>query len=783
QAYDNQDVPFDHVVNAVQPARDPNVNPLFQAMFSFHDPPMPDLTLPHLSLSMDEALSNGFAKFDLDVLVIPRAEQYVGQQVASDTDELTLIWEYNTALFDEAAMQLMMEHYLALLEAVVVHPDQPLAEVDFITRAERELMLTHWNHLQKTEPRSECLHTLFERMAEKVPDAIAVVFKEESLTYGALNAQANQFARHLQQMGAGPEVLIGLAMERSLALCIGLLGILKAGSAYVPLDPRYPLDRLQFICDDAHLHLLVTQESQHASPAWKNVQIVTLAHNWSELASYDAKNRESGVSADNAAYCIYTSGSTGLPKGVVVSHRNLVNHSRAIEQRFDLSANDRALQFTSISFDLAAEEIYPFWQQGATVILRTEAILNSFEQMLSLVEEQAITYLSLPTAYWHAWVASLSQMSPALPDTLRMLTVGGEEPHTNALETWLAYTGGRVRWCNAYGPTETTITTTSYDVEGPDKAECLSYASMPIGHPLFQTQAYVLDQHFRPTPIGIPGELFIGGAGVSRGYLHQPELTAERFVPDPFHQEPGSRLYRTGDKALFLPGGVLVFLGRIDRQVKIRGYRIEPGEIEATIRAHPAVQDVLVDTHTDAGGDVCLVAYIVSPASDTQAVETALLKHIRERLPVYMVPQIWIVLPAFPLLPNGKVDRSALPAPTTTMEQQERAFVAPRTALEEVLVSIWKQLLKIESISVDDNFFELGGHSLLMTRMNSRILKLFQVELPLKRFFDAPTVADQANMLLQDETVPGRLEAIAQVRKKVAAMSVDEIHTQLQSKR
>jgi amino acid adenylation domain-containing protein len=628
----------------------------------------------------------------------------------------------------------MMHRALAgLVEALETTPGRAIGSIDVLPEAERRIVVEEWNRTDAEYPAGSCIHELFEAQAERTPDAEAVRFQEESLTYGELNGRANRLAHSLRRRGVGPEVRVGICLERSLEMVVGILAVLKAGGAYVPLDPAYPADRLAFMLADSAAAVLLTQEGlRGALPVGAGMDVLSVEAAEAELAGGSAENPESGAGPGSLAYVIYTSGSTGTPKGVAVEHRALVNYTAYAARKFALQPGDRLLQFSSISFDTAAEEIFPTLLSGATLVLRTEEMLETPGSFWETCGRWGVSVLDLPTAVWHHVSPHLDARPEALPESLRMMVVGGEAALPERVSAWQAAAGGRVRLLNGYGPTETTIVATFW--EAPESG---GVSRVPIGKPVSNTRCYVLDAARRPAAVGVPGELYVGGAQVARGYLHRPAATAERFVPDPFAAQRGARLYRTGDRVRWMADGTLEYLGRLDGQVKVRGFRIELGEIEARLTEHPEVREAVVLAREDVPGERRLVAYVVGEA-DADAVRA----HLRQSLPEHMVPAAYVYLQALPLTPNGKLDRKALPAPELTSAADR--YVAPRTPVEEALAEIWAEVLRLERVGVTENFFELGGHSLLATRVVSRVRELFGVELSLRSLFEGPTLAEMA---------------------------------------
>ncbi|MDP8969327.1 MAG: amino acid adenylation domain-containing protein [Actinomycetota bacterium] len=579
------------------------------------------------------------------------------------------------------------------------------------------------------------LADLFEAQVARTPDAVAVVDGEEHLTYADLDARANRVARHLSAAGVGPDVPVGIRVERSSHLAVGLLAILKAGGACLPLDPSYPRERLAFMLDDAAPPALLAQQSLVARLPGYGGRLVRLDADLDDIARHHPESPARGAAADDLAYVIYTSGSTGEPKGVMLTHRGLVNHNRAVAALFQLSSRDRVLQFCSISFDVSVEELFPTWATGGTVVLRPDDVPILGDDWLEWLRRERVTVLNLPTAYWQEWVRDLRSRRAEVPDRVRLVVVGGEKALGSAYRTWLEVGGDRVRWLNAYGPAETGPMTTVYEPPG---GSWPVDRDPPIGRPIANMSVRILDGGSDPVPVGVPGELHIGGVGLARGYLNRPTLTAERFVPDP--QRPDARLYRTGDLVRMLPDGNLEFVGRVDEQVKIRGFRIECREVDSVLGQHPRVADAVVVARQDQPGNRRLVAYVVA-AGGQAPTSVELRRFLAERLPPYMVPSAFLCLDALPLTPNGKVDRDALPAPDDPRRGLATTWVAPRTATEEVIAAIWSRALGVDWVGVDDDFFELGGHSLQATQAVAEVRQAFAVEIPVRAIFEAPTVA------------------------------------------
>jgi amino acid adenylation domain-containing protein len=729
-AYENQDVPFEKILEELRPNRDLSRTPLYQVMLvlqNIHGYEAIELGQGIGHITMRNQRSN----FDLTLRMTQRGESLAGEL------------EYNIQLFDASTIERMHGHLLRLLEGVLDNPEQRLSELPLLTDGEREQLTREWNDTVRDDAvaGSECLHQLFEAQAERTPEAIAVVAENEQLSYRELNRRANQLAHYLRSAGVCAEVRVGICVERSLDMMVALLGTLKAGGAYVPLDTTYPVERLAFMLKDAGVRVLLTQQ-RLLNLFDREVKAVCLDTDWEKIASSATENLPANANGQNAAYVIYTSGSTGNPKGVLIEHRSVVSYTETASAEYQLCAGDRVLQFASLSFDAAAEEIFPCLATGATLVLRTETMLSTVANFLAACREQSLTVLDLPTAYWHHLTSELAMGQLRLPETLRLVIIGGEKALPEQCAVWQQQAGPRVRLVNTYGPTEATIVATMCDL--PVIAiDTESQQIVPIGSPVRSVQAYVLDRNLNPCPVGIPGELFIGGAGLARGYLHRPDLTAEKFIPNPFAHLPGSRLYRTGDLARFLPTGQLHFLGRSDHQVKVRGFRVELGEIEALLSTHPAVDEVVVMAREQPGGEKRLVAYVVSRA-ETEPSVSELRRHLQELLPDYMLPSAFVMLRELPITINGKVDRHALPEPSMMRPELDSSFIEARTPVEASVAEMWREVLKVERVGVEDNFFELGGHSLLATQVISRVRDAFAVELQLRRIFEYPTVTGLA---------------------------------------
>jgi surfactin family lipopeptide synthetase A len=685
----NQDAPFEKVVDAVRPSRDLSHNPLFQVMFAVQKSPDTALQLDGVDVRA-MPVGSGTSKFDM---------LFELQEVP---DGLVGMLEYNTDLFDRGTVERMVEHYRVLLEGIAADPSQPIAALPVLPPHEEQRVLEEWNATEMAVAGPSCVHELFEREATRVPTSVAAAFEGEEISYAALDRRANELANHLRTLGVGPDVLVGVCVERSIEMLAALLGILKAGGAYLPLDPAYPGDRLAFMIEDSGARILVTTDALLDELPPHGAHVVSLDGDADRLAEAGDSRPSTGVTGDNLAYTIYTSGSTGRPKGVQVPHAAVVNFLNSMRVAPGLTERDVLVAVTTLSFDIAGLELYLPLSVGARVVLASREVASDGMLLRELLAESGATALQATPATYRLLLDAGWKGS----DTLKAL-IGGEAVPRDLVEVLVP----RVRelW-NMYGPTETTIWSTIGRLE----------ANTPvlIGRPIANTEVYVLDRNRRPVPIGVPGELYIGGAGMARGYLNRAELTADRFVPNPFRD--GARLYRTGDLVRFVADGCLEFLGRLDFQVKVRGFRIELGEIEAVLAQEAAVRQAVVALREDRIGDKRLVAYVVYHAGESLT-GSELRRHLRERLPDYMVPALVVELDALPLTQNGKIDRKALPNPFAQAVATDAAFIPPRTPMEQFVADTWRDVLGVERVGVRDNFFELGGHSLLSVRALHRL--------------------------------------------------------------
>ena len=725
EAYDHQHTPFEQLVDALRPARNRNRTPLFQVMFSYQQVKDRGAEMGALCLEQFHVHA-GNAGTDITFWVKDDGVQVFGA------------FEYATDLFDRDTIFHMASSMVELFEAVTANPEAALDGLDFL-RSQREA-LDRFNATDASFPREALVHRLIEAQVDCTPDAVAVRFEGESMSYRELDARANQLARRLRALAVGPDTLVALCLRRSTELVVALLAIHKAGGAYVPLDPAYPRERLAYMLADSGAPVLVCESATSELFEEPSVQRVLVDIERDSLAKESAERLLERESPDQLAYAIYTSGSTGKPKGVLIEHRNVVSFMKGMEERLDLSPGGVWLALTSISFDISVLEIFGSLTHGITVVLLGDQRLGDAAEtehsIPRLIERWGVTHLQCTPSQMSLLLAQPE--ARAAVSRVRQVLVGGEALPSALAAELLSISGGDV--INMYGPTETTVWSTTHRVTE-------TAGSVPIGRPIANTRLYVLDAQRRRTPIGVPGELYIGGDGVVRGYHRRSELTEERFLPDPF-RECGHRMYRTGDLVRVRADGVVEFLGRNDFQVKVRGYRIELGEVEGALVGHPSVSDAVVVAQDDFRGDKRLIAYVV-PTNGAVS-QDALREHLKRELAPFMVPSAFIPLAAFPLTPNGKVDRRALPAPDASREP-ERAHVAPRDAVEAALVRIWQDALGLRAISVHDDFFDLGGHSLLGVRLLLRLHTEFGVRLSLAALFEAPTVAALAALVRREQ--------------------------------
>ncbi|NEQ41319.1 MAG: amino acid adenylation domain-containing protein, partial [Okeania sp. SIO3I5] len=696
----------------------PGGMPLFESIVIFENYPMQKNQESEKD-SIQLSSSGGFehTNYPLTVVAVPG-------------DKLLVRISYDTVVFEKETIERLLGHLDTIFSAIVENPEQMVGELPLLTETERHQLLVEWNNTQTEYPQDKCAHQLFEEQVELNPDAIALVFEEKQLTYQQLNNTANQLAYYLQSLGISSEVKVGVCLERSVEMIVGILGILKAGGAYVPIDPNYPTERLSYMLNDSGIKVLLTTEKLLSSIPSTTAQIVCLDRDQKLIEQQSQSNLDTGVSSKNLAYVIYTSGSTGKPKGVAIEHQSLCNLVQEQKRLFEVTPESRILQFASISFDASVWEIFMAVTHGSRLILGEASQLLPGDDLKQIMERSWVTHVTLPPS-------ALAVLPSSELPTLDKIIVAGEACPRELAHQWSV---GR-HFFNAYGPTESTVCATVAEID--DGSEQIS-----IGRPIGNTKIYILDNNLQPVPIGVTGEMYIGGDGLARGYLNRPELTTEKFIPNPF--AVGS-LYRTGDLACYLPDGNIKFIGRIDNQVKVRGFRIELGEVEAVLNDRPQIQQAVVIVREDSSENKFMVAYVVP---EDQSLNSSELKEdIKQKLPKYMVPSVFVFLESLPLTPNGKIDRKALPAPEVEIKQGEE-YIAPRTETEEMIANIFASVLRVAKVGIYDNFFDLGGHSLLATQLVSQLKEALEIEMiPIKTIFEFPTVAELAQKLTQLQTI------------------------------
>lgn len=722
-AYMHQDVPFEQLVEAFKPERHASHAPLFQVMLVLQNTPMSTLELPNLTLQIIPT-NNATSKYDLTL------------DVTEQDGQLQAHFEYSTDLFDESTIARMARHFVTLLDAIAANPDAGIQDLPLLDQTEQTRLLHEWNSTAAPYPATPTMQQLFEAQAEQTPDHVALVFEKRRLTYRELNLRANQLAHHLRRLGAKPDARVAICMARSLEMVIAVLATLKAGAAYVPLDPTFPADRLAYMLDDADPVVLLTQQSLLSALPTKDVRTFCMDSQWAGLATEAAGNPVNLTLPEHLAYVIYTSGSTGRPKGISMPTRALVN---LLEwSRTHPPKASRALAFASLSFDASFHEIFTSLHSGGTLYVASEPLRTDVHALGEYLVRERIEAVTLPVVILQLLAHANSAGSLDLR-ALRDIIATGEALFLTQEIIAMLRANPRLHLHNHYGPSETHVVT-AYTL----RLEHDAALALPpsIGTPINNTQIYLLDDQLRPMPIGVAGELYIAGDGLAHGYVNRPDLTAERFIPNPFAVKPGMRMYKSGDLARFLADGHIEYLGRIDHQVKLRGFRIELGEIETALAAMPEVLEAIVLMRSVAPDDKRLVAYVVPVAEMGDISASTLRGHLAQSLPDYMVPSHFVLLDALPLTSNGKIDRKALPEPE--LHQSTKRFQPPRTHTEEILTHIWAEVLKMDRVGIDDNFFDLGGHSLLATQVISRVRNAFQIDLALRVLFETPTLAELA---------------------------------------
>ena len=734
-AYAHQDLPFERLVEALQLERDLRHSPLFQVVFQLQNTSTETLELPGLTLS-PVRIEAATAKFDLNVNIVEKKQGLQG------------VLEYNTDIFDEDSIRCLLGHWQILLEGIATDPDTRVENLPLLTAAEQRQLLVEWNATQKDYAQDCCVHELFEAQVKRTPEKVAVIFGNERLTYSELNRQANQLAHYLQAQGVGLESLVGLLNERGNDLLVAILAVFKAGGAYLPLDPDDPPTRLRQLLERSNCNfLLTTRKFAPVLTAMSPGEFPQILYSEDlPLQRLAEINLPACATPHHLAYVTYTSGSTGVPKGAMIEHRGMLNHLYAKIKDLHLTETDRVAQTASQCFDISVWQFFAALLVGGQVHIFADEATHNLIHLLAELERTQITIFETVPSLLEIMIEAIENGKVVRPDLerIRWLISTGEALAPELCRRWLEIYP-HIPILNAYGATECSDDVTHYPIYQPLAATVLR---IPVGRPVDNMRQYVFDRHLAPVPIGVCGEVYFGGVGVGRGYLGDPQHTAEVFIADPFGSEPGARLYKTGDLARYLPDGNLDFLGRIDHQVKVRGFRIELGEIETALREHPSIRDTVVLTHEAQPGNKQIVAYVVARLHPAPS-PNELRSFLKEKLPNYMFPSTFILLEAMPLTSNGKVDRHALPEPGITAFVPATNFVAPRTPVEKMLADIWASILALELVGIYDNFFELGGHSLLATQLVSRVRDTFLVELPLRNLFEAPTVADLAEIIIQ----------------------------------
>jgi amino acid adenylation domain-containing protein len=739
-ALGHQDYPFSHLVEQIHPAQGASHSPLFQAFFIFQKlqrfEELSDFILP---IASDVQIDFGGLKLAPYPLPHQEGQFDLTLETIETSGMLKGMFKYNPDLFDAPTIARTIDCFQTLLADIVANPERQISNLTLLAPKERNRLLVEWNQTQTDYPSNQCIHQLFEEQVTKTPTQIAVVFEGEELTYQELNCRANRVAHHLQSLGVNPEELVGICIDRSLDFLVGILGILKAGGAYIPLDPAYPSERLAFMLQDSRISTLLTQQHLLPNLPAHQARVICLDRDWESIARQPQHSPESNINPENLIYTIYTSGSTGKPKGVQIIHRNVVNFLVGMQQHLQLTDRDSLLSVTSISFDILGLEIFLPLTLGAKVILASREVASDGFQLLARLDDSKPTVMQATPATWRMLIAAGWQGNTHLK-----VLCGGEALPQNLAER-LCVQNAEV-W-NLYGPTETTIWSTIHRVRSRESL-------VTIGRPIANTQIYILDEYLQPVPVGVHGEIHIGGAGLARGYFDRIQLTTERFIPNPFSTDPHSRLYKTGDLARYLNDGTIEYLSRIDNQVKIRGFRIELGEIETVLRKHPAIEQSVVNINVDDVGENRLVAYLVSYPEQTISSEE-LRRFLKQELPNYMVPSVFVFLGTLPLTPNGKIDRRALPAPDATRIDTDNTYVSPRDELELQLTKIWERTLGIHPIGMQDNFFELGGNSLLSVKLIAQIKQAFDRNLSVVTLFQAQTIDRLATVLREERWAAG----------------------------
>ena len=754
-AYAHQDIPFETLMEELKPERDMSRTPYFQVMFVMQNAPAQAVQLKDVRIEPLE-LHTPTAKYDLTIVLEPVADGLAGQIV------------YNTDLFEKETIDRLIGHLNRILATVSFHPQRHLSDFALMDEEEQRALIAALNNGKSAANKSGALiHELF--AASPVQSGNGVRCGSVRLEHREIERRANQLARHLIESGVGPESIVGIYLNRSVDLIVTMLAVLKAGGVILPLDPDYPVDRIFYMLQDSNALSVITSTTLAPAFADAGVQIIDIIAKAQHIADQPAESVSNRINPENSAYIIYTSGSTGRPKGVVISHAAFAEHCLSMKKQYDLSSEDRILQFASANFDASLEQIFPALLAGAELVMRDKEVWTP-QELARVIAKEKLTVVNLPTLYWNQFVQHVARADVEL-SCVRLLIVGGDLMHTDSLKFWQQSSLHSARLLNAYGPTEAVITATLFD--SPADEFALEKGAVPIGKPTLGREIYILDPFSTIVPRGVAGELCIGGELLSRGYLHRPELTAEKFTPDPFASKSGRRLYRTGDLARLNSQGYLEFLGRVDNQVKIRGFRIELGEIEAVLKQYDGITDAVVTALDDENGDKRLAAYYVVKGSAPGV--SSLRKFLNARLPEYMIPAAFMALDELPLSPGGKVDRKALPVPDQLRPDLGAQYVAPRTKTEVRLAEIMAGVLKVDKVGIYDNFFDLGGHSMLGTQIIAQVQEEFQVELPLRALFENPTVEGMAMAIAEEQALGVDEKDLENMLSELEGMSDEEI--------
>jgi len=758
EVHAHQEIPLERVVEEVQPKRELNRAPLFQVMFVLQNAPLPQLTLADLTLVPVE-IDNGTAKFDLTVYM-----RETGR-------ELTCAFAYNTDLFESPSIARMIACLQVLLDSIAENADRHISKLPLLRPAERQELLIKYNQTDESYPCESLIHQLFETEARIRSDSLALVYEDQNLTYGELNRKANQLGHYLKSIGIGPEVPVGLCMEPSINSIIALLGIIKAGGAYAPIDPSFPKERVHLILDDLRAPVLLTRQTLLDRFSELNLHVINLDADWHAIMGCSYETPYSNLEPGNSIYIIFTSGSTGTPKGVTIEHRQLLNYIHAIRQRLQLPFPANYATVSSIAADLGNTCVFPSLCFGGSLHIISSDRASDPNALAEYFQENDVDCLKIVPSHLSALLTS-ARSEQVIPR--KRLILGGESSSWNLIER-LRVLAPHCLIFNHYGPTESTVGVATCRVEERFGDES---STVPIGQPIGNIRLYLLDPYFEPAPIGIPGELHTGGLGLGRGYLNRPELAAEKFIPNPFSREPGARLYRTGDLARYRLSGKIEFLGRVDDQVKIHGFRIELGDIRAIMDQHPSVLESVVTTYEALGANA-LAAYIVfnDLVDDVKAAIADLGDYMKERLPEYMIPSTFVTLDLLPRLPNGKINRKALPAPHKVALESTVVYEPPANRVEEEIAEIWAGLLGVEPVGRRHKFFDLGGHSLLATQLVARIYDAFQISISLRSIFEKPALAELA-LFIEEELI----REIAQYTEEEAKNLLKEDRVCLPSK-